>query len=113
MMLLATLTAMPAAISRIDALNSLYLGTAMERAFGPFFMTLVVAALLTILGWIYLYMRAHGQTMWTPAWIDGVRIRLYVLFMNRLYADELYQLLEQTVMRLIHRLDKREQGWSR
>ncbi len=74
---------------------------------------IVTASLLTILGWIYIYMRTHGQTMWTPAWIDGLRIRLYVLFMNRLYADELYQLLEQVVMRLIHRFDKREQGWSR
>jgi NADH-quinone oxidoreductase subunit L len=74
---------------------------------------IVTASLLTILGWIYLYMRAYGQTMWTPAWIESLRIRLYVLFMNRLYADELYQLLEQVVMRLIHRFDKREQGWSR
>ena len=48
-----------------------------------------------------------------PAWIEGVRVRLYVLFMNRLYADELYQLLGQNVMRVIHRLDKRERGWSR
>jgi hypothetical protein len=33
--------------------------------------------------------------------------------MNRLYAEELYQLLGQAMMRLIHRIDKREQGWSR
>jgi NADH-quinone oxidoreductase subunit L len=51
--------------------------------------------------------------MWMPAWIEGVRIRLYVLFMNRLYADELYQLLGQATMRLIHLIDKRDQGWSR
>jgi NADH-quinone oxidoreductase subunit L len=74
---------------------------------------IVMATVLTVFGWSYLYMRAYGRTMWTPAWIDGLRIRLYVLFMNRLYADELYQLLGQTIMRLIHRFDKREQGWSR
>ena len=27
-----------------------------------------------------------------PAWIDSMRIRLYLPFMNRLYADELYAL---------------------
>jgi hypothetical protein len=51
--------------------------------------------------------------MWASAWIDGLRSRLYVLFMNRLYADELYQFLEQTIMRLVHRFDKWKQGWSR
>jgi NADH-quinone oxidoreductase subunit L len=73
---------------------------------------IVMATLMTIFGWTYLYMRAHGRTLWTPAWIEGLRIRLYVLFMNRLYADELYELFSQAVMRLVHRFDKRDQGWS-
>jgi len=34
-------------------------------------------------------------------------------FMNRLYADEFYQLLGNGIMRLVHQLDKRERGWSR
>ena len=46
MMLLATLAAMSAAISRIDALNALYVGTACETLFGPFFTTLVLAVVL-------------------------------------------------------------------
>ena len=70
------------------------------------------ATLMTVFGWSYLYMRAHGRTMWMPAWIDGLRIRLYVLFMHRLYADEVYQKLGQSVMRFVHRVDKRAQGWS-
>jgi NADH-quinone oxidoreductase subunit L len=73
---------------------------------------IVMATLTTISGWIYLYLRAHGRTMWTPAWIEDIQVWLYVLFMNRLYADELYELLGQAVMRLVHRFDKREQGWS-
>ncbi len=73
---------------------------------------IVLATLTTISGWIYLYMRAHGRTMWTPAWIEHLRVRLYVLFMNRLYADELYQLLGDAVMRAVHRFDKRQRGWS-
>jgi NADH-quinone oxidoreductase subunit L len=78
-----------------------------------FDLIIVTATLMTIVSWSYLYLRAHGRTVWTPAWIEGVRVRLYVLFMNRLYADEFYQLLGQTVMRVIHRFDKRERGWSR
>lgn len=46
MMLLASLSAISAAVSRIDPLNALYLGTVAERWFGPFFLTLVVAVLL-------------------------------------------------------------------
>lgn len=72
----------------------------------------VMASLLTVLGWSYLYMRAHGQTMWMPDWVEGVRIRLYVLFMNRLYVDELYQMLGRVVMRIVHRIDRRDVGWS-
>jgi NADH-quinone oxidoreductase subunit L len=74
---------------------------------------IVIATLLTVTGWSYLYMRAHGQTMWTPTWIEGARIRLYVLFMNQLYVDQAYQRLSHAVMGLVHRFDKREQGWSR
>jgi len=47
-----------------------------------------------------------------PAWIEGVRIRLYVLFMNRLYADEIYQQLGKSLMEVLHRFDKSAQGWS-
>ncbi len=73
---------------------------------------IVMATLMTIIGWTYLYMRTHGWTVWTPAWVEGLRTRLYVLFMNRLYADEFYQLLGDAVMRVVHRFGKRKQGWS-
>lgn len=48
LMLLATLTVMSAAVSRIDALNALYLGTVWDRVFGPFFITLVIGGALVI-----------------------------------------------------------------
>jgi len=48
MMLLATLAALGAAVSRIDALNNLYLGTVWDRLFGPLFGTLVFGALLLL-----------------------------------------------------------------
>jgi hypothetical protein len=46
MMLLAALAAMPAAVSRIDFLDSLYVGTMWETAFGPYFMTLLLGGAL-------------------------------------------------------------------
>lgn len=46
LMLTATIAALSAAMSRIDALNALYLGTWAEAAFGPFFLTLVFAVVL-------------------------------------------------------------------
>jgi NADH-quinone oxidoreductase subunit L len=64
-------------------------------------------ALIIILGWFYIYAKAHGRTMWVPSLAEGLRLRLYVLFMNRLYADECYQALGQAVMRVAHRIDKR------
>jgi NADH-quinone oxidoreductase subunit L len=77
-----------------------------------FDLMIIVATLTTIAGWFYLYMRAHGRTVWMPSWVESVRTRLYVLFMNRLYADEIYQNLGGVVVRLLDRFDKSVRGWS-
>lgn len=45
-MFLATLSAISAAVSRIDAINALYLGTAWDRLFGPFFVSLLIGGVL-------------------------------------------------------------------
>jgi NADH-quinone oxidoreductase subunit L len=74
---------------------------------------ILAATVLTIIGWSYLYMSAHGMTVRMPASLAGARIRLYLPFMNRLYADEAYALVGQTIMRVVHGIDKRERGWSR
>ncbi len=52
MLLLATLAAIPAAVSRIDAISTLYRGTVWETLFGPFFGTLIVGALLLCGKWL-------------------------------------------------------------
>ena len=78
-----------------------------------FDLIVMTAALMTISGWTYLYMRAHGRTVWMPGWIEGVRIRLYTIFLNRIYADELYQLIGSMTTQLVHRIDQMERGWSR
>jgi NADH-quinone oxidoreductase subunit L len=77
-----------------------------------FDLLLVISTCVTIGGWIYLYMRAHGRTVWTPAWIDSVRIRLYVLFLNRLYVDAVLYRVAHTLTSAIQRLDKRAQERS-
>jgi NADH-quinone oxidoreductase subunit L len=64
-------------------------------------------ALVIILGWFYIYAQAHGQTMWVPKLVDGIRLRLYVLFINRLYVDQAYERLGQSVTHAVHSLDKR------
>jgi len=74
---------------------------------------IITATALTVLGWSYLYRKAHGRTVPMPAWIDRLKMKLYVFFMNSLYADGIYQKLGQRVMRSIDSIDKREQGWSR
>ncbi len=79
---------------------------------GVFDGLVVGATLVIILGWCYLYAQAHGQTMWMPAWVQTLRVRLYVLFINRLYVDEIYHKLGQIVMRVAGRVDAGSIGRS-
>ncbi len=75
-----------------------------------FDLMILLATVMTVLSWCYLYMRAHGRTIrmpgWISRWVEGGRNGLYVLFMNRLYVDELYDRIGGAIMRLVHRLDK-------
>jgi NADH-quinone oxidoreductase subunit L len=86
---------------------------AAELPYWFFDLMIIMATLTTIAGWFYLYLRADGRTVWMPSWVEGVRIRLYVLFMNRLYADEVYQKIGGVAGRLLDRFDKSVRGWSR
>ncbi len=71
-----------------------------------FDLIILLSTVMTVLSWCYLYLRAHGRTVWMPPWVEGLRIQLYVLFMNRLYIDGLYDRIGRAVMRMAHRLDK-------
>ena len=72
-----------------------------------FDLMILLATVMTVLSWCYLYMRAHGRTVWMPAWVAGLRIRLYVLFMNRLYVDGLYDRFGQAIAQTARHLDNR------
>ena len=71
-----------------------------------FDLIILLSTVMTVLSWCYLYLRAHGRTVWMPPWVEGLRIQLYVLFMNRLYIDGLYDRIGRVVMRITHPLDK-------
>ena len=72
-----------------------------------FDMMIGAATLATILGWCYVYLKAHGRSLPAPAWINGIRIRLYVLFLNRLYVDECFHRLGLVLRFALHRFERR------
>ena len=81
---------------------------------GRLFDVLVVGTtLLTVLSWVYLYAQAHGREIPMPAWVQALRVRFYVLLMNRLYLDMLYERFGRVIMRLAHGLDKQSFGGLR
>ena len=65
------------------------------------------AALATIIGWCYLYAKAHGWSLPAPAWIEAIRVRLYVLFLNRVYVDEWFHYLVRFPKDAIHHFERR------
>jgi NADH-quinone oxidoreductase subunit L len=75
-----------------------------------FDMMIGAATLTTVIGWIYVYVSAHGRSLPMPAWIHAIRIRLYVLFFNRLYVDECLQRVTQAQLAAIRRFDEPAQG---
>ena len=75
---------------------------------GRLFDSLVVGTtLLTVLGWFYLYAHAHGRTLRIPGWVEEFLARLYVLFMNRLYLDQLYAKCGRAVTLVAQRVENR------
>jgi NADH-quinone oxidoreductase subunit L len=74
-----------------------------------FDMMIGAATLMTVLGWCYVYMRTHGRSFPVPSWIENIRIRLYVLFLNRLYVDERLNRVGCTLLSALRRLDTRAQ----
>jgi NADH-quinone oxidoreductase subunit L len=58
-----------------------------------FDMLVGAATLVTVIGWCYVYMKAHGRSLPLPAWIESLRAQLYMLFLNRLHIDDCAQRL--------------------
>jgi NADH-quinone oxidoreductase subunit L len=75
-----------------------------------FDMMIGAATLTTILGWFYVYMKAHGRSFKAPGWITRARIGLYVLVLNRLYVDERFERAGRVLASTLRRLESRAQG---
>lgn len=74
---------------------------------GPLFDGLVaLMTLLIVLGWSYLSAQIRGHRMRVPGWMEMLRVRLYVILINRLYLDTVYLAIGRAVMRLAYRLDR-------
>jgi NADH-quinone oxidoreductase subunit L len=87
-----------------DVVDSYYRAAALP---GFLFDGLVVmTTLLIFLGWVFLNAQTRGHSLRTPLWMERLRIRLYVLFMNRLYLDAAYAKAGQVVIRIATRVDK-------
>ncbi|MEX0828831.1 MAG: proton-conducting transporter membrane subunit [Nitrospirales bacterium] len=65
----------------------------------------IVVTAMVVLGWTVLYTNARGQRILLPAWVSTLRPQFYVLFMNRLYVDQLYNKVGQGIIRFAKRLD--------
>jgi len=50
---------------------------------------IAATALFVILSWVLIYAKSHGRSIRMPEWVDGLQVRLYLFFMNRLYLDAL------------------------
>ena len=72
-----------------------------------FDVVVVMVTLLILMVWILLYTNARGQHILMPNWVTALQIRLYVVFMNRLWIDALYLKFSQSIIRVAQRLDAR------
>ena len=91
-----------------DAVASYFQAAALP---GPLFDGLVaMMTLLIVLGWFYLYAHTRGAILRMPAWVERVHVRLYLLFMNRLYLDTVYSKLGRAVRRLAYGVDRGFRG---
>ena len=71
-----------------------------------FDMMVGAATLTTILGWCYVYMKAHGRSLPMPSWVNAIRIQLYISFLNRLYVDELFHQVSKVQLALFQRMGR-------
>ena len=65
------------------------------------FFDLVVGCvvLLIIAAWGMIYGKAKGVKLLMPAWIETLRARAYVTFLNGLYVEDLMRMIGRTAFR--------------
>ena len=69
-----------------------------------FDLLIVLATLLILISWIFVYADSKGQKIFIVQWINSIKKRLYVLLINRFYIDLNYERWSRNILRLAQKL---------
>ncbi len=69
-----------------------------------FDLLIVLATLLILISWIFVYADSKGQKIFIVQWINSIKKRLYMLLINRFYIDLNYERWSRSILRLAQKL---------
>ena len=69
-----------------------------------FDLLVLLATLLILISWIYVYADSKGQKIFIVQWINSIKKRLYMLLINRFYIDLSYERWSRNILRLAQKL---------
>ena len=69
-----------------------------------FDLIIVLATLLILISWIFVYADSKGQKIFIVKWINSIKKRLYILLINRFYIDLNYERWSRSILRLAQKL---------
>lgn len=69
-----------------------------------FDLLIVLATLLILISWIFVYADSKGQKIFIVQWINSIKKRLYMLLINRFYIDLNYERWSRNILRLAQKL---------
>ena len=69
-----------------------------------FDLLIVLATLLILISWIFVYADSKGQKIFIVQWINSIKKRLYMLLINRFYIDLSYERWSRNILRLAQKL---------
>ena len=69
-----------------------------------FDLLIVLATLLILISWIFVYADSKGQKIFIVQWINSIKKRLYMLLINRFYIDLNYERWSKSILRLAQKL---------
>ena len=69
-----------------------------------FDLLIVLATLLILISWIFVYADSKGQKIFIVQWVNSIKKRLYMLLINRFYIDLNYERWSRNILRLAQKL---------
>ena len=69
-----------------------------------FDLLIVLATLLILISWIFVYADSKGEKIFIVQWINSIKKRLYILLINRFYIDLNYERWSRNILRLAQKL---------